>query len=126
MNRQVYVNLSVRDLERTIAFFTGLGFSFNLQFTDDKAACMIVGEESFVMLLAEPFFKTFTKKPLADATKSTEVLVALSCASDDEVNQMVATASKHGGKAAREAQDYGFMYQHAFEDRTATSSSFST
>ncbi|HET7669555.1 MAG TPA: VOC family protein [Burkholderiales bacterium] len=115
-NRQMFVNLPVRDLERTIGFFTELGFSFNPQFTDDKAACMIVGHDSFVMLLAEPFFKTFTKKPLADASKSTEVLIAISCASDDEVKDLVGKAAHHGGRIPREPQDYGFMYQHAFED----------
>jgi predicted lactoylglutathione lyase len=115
-NRQMFVNLAVRDVERTIGFFTELGFSFNPQFTDDKAACMIVGQDSFVMLLAEPFFKTFTKKPVADASKSTEVLIALSCASDDEVKDLVGKAARHGGRILREAQDHGFMYQHAFED----------
>jgi hypothetical protein len=87
MPRQIYVNLPVRDLERAKGFFSRLGFGFNPQFTDDKAACMIVEDNSiYVMLLAEPFFKTFTSKALADARKSTEVLVCLSCNSKDEVD----------------------------------------
>ena len=92
MARQIFVNLPVRDLDRSKAFFSRLG------------------------LLAEPFFKTFTSKPVADAKKSTEVLVCLSCGSKDEVDGLVAKASAHGGKTVREPQDHGFMYQHAFED----------
>lgn len=116
MPRQIYVNLPVRDLERSKAFFSRLGFGFNPEFTDDKAACMIVEDNISVMLLSEPFFKTFTSKALADAKKSTEVLVCLSCDSKDEVDGLVAKASAGGGKAVREPQDHGFMYQHAFED----------
>lgn len=116
MNRQIYVNLPVRDVKRTRAFFAALGFGFNEQFSDEKAACLIIGQDSFVMLLDEKFFATFTKKAIADATKTTEVLVALSCQGDDEVKAMVASAVKNGGRIPREAQDYGFMYQHAFED----------
>jgi predicted lactoylglutathione lyase len=77
---------------------------------------MIVEDNISVMLLAEPFFKTFTSKPVADAKKSTEVLVCLSCGSKDEVDGLVAKASANGGKTVREPQDHGFMYQHAFED----------
>jgi predicted lactoylglutathione lyase len=96
----------VRDLDRSKAFFSRLGFGFNAQFTDEKAACMIVEEN----------IKTFTSKPVADAKKSTEVLVCLSCESKEEIDGLVAKASANGGKAPREAQDHGFMYQHAFED----------
>jgi uncharacterized protein len=116
MARQIYVNLPVRDLERAKGFFATLGFGFNPEFSDDKAACMIVEDNIFVMLLSEPFFKTFTAKPVADARKSTEVLVCLSCDSQAEVDGLVAKASAHGGKPVREPQDHGFMYQHAFED----------
>jgi hypothetical protein len=115
--RQIFVNLPVRDLERSKTFFGRLGFGFNPQFTDDKAACMIVEENSiYVMLLTEPFFKTFINKTLVDAKKSTEVLVCLSCDSKEEVDDLVKKASAHGGKTVREPQDHGFMYQHAFED----------
>ena len=116
MARQIFVNLPVRDLERSKAFFSRLGFGFNAQFTDDNAACMIVEDSISVMLLAEPFFKTFTAKAVADARNSTEVLVCLSCGSKDEVDGLVAKASAGGGKPVREPQDHGFMYQHAFED----------
>jgi uncharacterized protein len=115
--RQIFVNLPVKDLERSKKFFASLGFGIDPQFTDDKAACVVVEEGSIhVMLLTEPFFKTFTPRTIADAKRSTEVLVALSCSSDQEVKDLVAKATKAGGKAVREAQDHGFMYQHGFED----------
>lgn len=116
MHQQIYVNLPVKNLERTKAFFATVGFEFNPQFTDDKAACMIIGENIYAMLLVENFFQTFTKKPVADATKSTEVLIALSCNSRDAVDALVAKALAAGGKASREPQDHGFMYEHGFED----------
>jgi len=116
MARQIYVNLPVRDLKRTQEFFTHLGFGFEPKFTDEKAACMIAGENIFVMLLAEPFFKTFTDKAVCDATRSTEVLVCLSCDSRAQVDDLVAKARASGGKIPRAPQDHGFMYGHAFED----------
>src|SRR5687768_16497979 len=116
MARQIFVNLPVRDLERSKAFFARLGFAFNPQFTDDNAACMMVEDNIAVMLLAEPFFKTFTSRPVADARKSTEVLVCLSCDSDAQVDGLVAKARESGGTPVREPQDHGFMYQHGFED----------
>lgn len=117
MSRQIFVNLPVHDLERSKAFFVGLGFSFNPQFTDDKAACMVIEEGSiYAMLLSAPFFETFTPKTVCDARESTEVLVALSCDSKEQVDDLVAKARANGGSAFREPQDHGFMYQHAFED----------
>ncbi len=116
MNKQIFVNLPVKDLNRAKAFFGELGFSFNPQFTDDKAACMIVSDDIYVMLLVEEFFKTFTPKAVADASKVTEVLVCLSCGSRDELETMVRKAVASGGRTPREPQDHGFMYQHAFED----------
>ncbi len=117
MPRQIFVNLPVRDLERAKAFWSALGFKFNSQFTDDKAACLVIEENSIhAMLLTEPFFKTFLDRPIADAKQTKEVLIALSCASDDEVNSLVKKAAANGGKAYREPQDHGFMYYHAFED----------
>lgn len=116
MARQIYVNLPVKDLKRSKGFFAGLGFGFEPKFTNDDAACMIVGENIFVMLLVEPFFKTFTKKPLADAKQSTEVLVCLSCDSRAQVDGLVAKAASAGGTVPREPQEHGFMYGHAFED----------
>jgi uncharacterized protein len=116
MNRQIYVNLPVRDLERSKTFFISLGFEFNPQFTNDKGACMVVGPDSYVMLLAQPFFQTFTKKPVADATKTTEVLVCLSCSSRAEVDDFVRKALAAGGTAPQPPQDHGFMYGHGFTD----------
>lgn len=117
MSRQIFVNLPVRDLDKTKAFFSSLGFSFNQQFTNEQAACMVISENhSYVMLLVEDFFRTFIKKPLADARQSTEVLMCLSCESRAEVDDMVAKAIAAGGRAYKEAKDHGFMYEHGFED----------
>lgn len=117
MARQIFVNLPVRDMARAQAFFRALGFDFDPRFTDDKGACMVVEPGSIhVMLLTQPFFQGFTGKSVADATRTTEVLVALSCASREEVDETVRKAVAAGGRVARPAQDHGFMYQHAFED----------
>jgi uncharacterized protein len=114
--RKIFVNLPVRDLEKSIDFFSALGFTFNTQFTDDKGACMVISEEAFVMLLTEPFFKTFTKQALCDTSAATEGLFALSCESRAEVDQLVTQAVASGGRHAMEAQDHGFMYGWSFYD----------
>lgn len=116
MQRQIYVNLAVKDIDRSVGFFKRLGFDFDPKFSSENAACIIAGEDIFVMLLVESFFKTFTDKELCDATKSTEVLVCLSCDSRAQVDDLVAKAAAAGGTVPREPQDYGFMYGHAFED----------
>ncbi|MES2787727.1 MAG: VOC family protein [Pseudomonadota bacterium] len=116
MTRQIFVNLPIRNMERSQAFFKSLGFAFNPQFTNDQGACMVVSETIFVMLLVEPFFQTFTKKPVADATKTTEVLICLSCESRAEVDDFVAKALAAGGTAPQPTQDHGFMYTHGFTD----------
>lgn len=116
MPKQIFVNLPVKNLDRSVAFFTALGFSFNPQFTDQNATCMVVSDDIFVMLLVEPFFAGFTAKPVADAFAATEVLVALSLDSRAEVDAMVAKALAAGGKAPMPPKDHGFMYQHGFED----------
>ena len=116
MPKQIFVNLPVKDLNKTIEFFTKLGFKFNPQFTDENATCMIIGENIFAMLLVEKFFKTFTKKEICNARKSTEVILALAVESRKEVNEMVAKAIKAGGKEPREPQDHGWMYGRSFED----------
>ena len=115
-NRKLFVNLSVRNLQRSKEFFTRLGFEFNPQFTDEKAACMIVSQEAFVMLLTEPFFKTFTKKQPCNTVTDTEALFALSCASREEVDKTVERAISAGGSHAMPAQDHGFMYGWSFYD----------
>ena len=115
--RQIFVNLPVKDLERSKKFFAGLGFGFDPKFTDDKAACMVIEQDSiYAMLITEPFFQTFTPREVADARKTSEVLLALSCSSDREVDELVAKASAAGGKAVKEPQDHGFMYYRSFED----------
>jgi predicted lactoylglutathione lyase len=116
MATQIFVNLPVKDLQRSVAFFTALGYDFDLNFTDENATCMIVGENIFVMLLVEPFFQTFIKKEICDARKSTEVLVCLSCESRAKVDDLIAQAVAAGGTIPRETQDLGFMYNCAFED----------
>jgi hypothetical protein len=116
MATKIFVNLPVNDLKKSMAFFTKLGFTFNPQFTDDNATCMIIGEDIFAMLLVEKFFKTFTRKEIADATKSTEAIIALSLESRAKVDEMVKKVKEAGGSEYREPQDYGWMYGRAFED----------
>lgn len=116
MPTKIFVNLPVKDLTKSMEFFTKLGFTFNQQFTDETAACMIVGEDIFVMLLTEDKFKTFIPKQICDASKSTEVLVSLSTESREAVNEMVRKAVAAGGTTYNEPQDLGFMYGHGFQD----------
>lgn len=116
MTTKIFVNLPVKDLQQTIAFFTKLGFSFNPQFTNEKATCMNINEEAFVMLLVEEFFKTFTPKSISDARQNTEVIMALSADSREKVDEMFQTALSAGGTEAREPQDLGFMYNRSFND----------
>ena len=116
MKTKIFVNLPVEDLNKTIDFFTKLGFKFNPQFTDENATCMIVGDDIFVMLLVEKFFKTFTKKEISDTSKNTEVIVALSVEGRENVDQMINKAIEYGGKESREPQDHGWMYGRSFED----------
>ena len=116
MHKQIYVNLPVADLRRSRTFFENLGLHFEPKFSNEQGACLVVGDNIFVMLLATDFFKTFTAKPIADATRSTEVLVCLSCESRAEVDGLVKKALAAGGTAPRAPQDHGFMYGHGFED----------
>jgi len=116
MVSEIYVNLPVKDLQRSLAFFTRLGFQFNPAFTNEKAAGMIVADNIFVMLLVEEAFGSFTPRPISDARATTEVLLALSLGSRAEVEEMVTAAVAAGGALPRAPQDHGFMYAHAFED----------
>jgi hypothetical protein len=116
MSTKIFVNLPVGDLNRSVKFFRNLGFDFNAQFTDETATCMIVSEDIFVMLLTRAKFKEFTPKEICDATKSTEVLMGLSLASREKVDDMVRKAVAAGGTTYAEPKDYGFMYQHGFQD----------
>jgi hypothetical protein len=116
MSRDVFINIAVKDLERSKAFFESLGFTFNPQFTDEKAACMILSEKGYVMLLSEPFFRTFTKLEPCDTSKATEAMLALSCSSRAEVDQLVRKAIDGGGRHAMDPMDHGFMYGWSFYD----------
>lgn len=116
MNTQIFVNLPVKDLDKSVEFFTQLGYSFNPQFTDETATCMIVSDTIFVMLLTHEKFKQFTPKVICDATKNTEVLVCLSCESRADVDEMVRIAVDAGGTTYNEPQDHGFMYAHGYQD----------
>lgn len=116
MSTKIFVNLPVKDLNQSVTFFNKLGFTFNAQFTDEKATCMIIGEDIFVMLLKEDFFKTFTGKPIADATKSTEAIIALSADSREEVDAMANKALEAGAAFSKDPQDQGFMYGRSFQD----------
>jgi len=116
MAKQIFINLPVSDLDKSMAFFKKLGFTFNLQFTDEKAACLVLGENIYSMLLTKPMFETFTKKPISDAKKSTEVLIAIDVETKEEVDELVKKAVTAGGKIYMEPQDHGWMYQHSFED----------
>jgi len=116
MASRIFVNLPVRDLKKSMDFFSKLGFSFNEQFTDDKAACMVISDQIFAMLLVHERFKDFTKKQISDAKKTTEVLIALDAASKAEVDDIVKKAVNAGGSIYADPQDYGWMYSHSFAD----------
>ena len=115
-NKKIFVNLPVKDLNKSIDFFTKLGFSFNPQFTDENATCMVIAENIFAMLSVEKFFKTFTKKEIIDASISTEVGISLSVDSKEEVDDLVNKALAAGGKTPSVPDDRGFMYSWGFED----------
>jgi hypothetical protein len=116
MSRQIFVNLPIANMERSKAFFGALGFTFNPQFTNEQGACMVIADNIFAMLLVKPFFQTFVDTDIADATRVTEVLTCLSCASREEVDGLVKKAVAAGGKPHRQPQDHGFMYSHGFHD----------
>jgi len=116
MKTKIFVNLPIKDLNKSVTFFTKLGFSFDPQFTDENATCMIIGEDMFIMLLVEKFFKSFTKKDVCDTSKNTEAIVALSVESREKVDQMIEKAIEAGGSEPREKQDHGWMYGRSFED----------
>jgi predicted lactoylglutathione lyase len=117
MKKEIYINLAVRNLEKSKVFFKELGFTFNEQFSNEKGACMVIAEGSIhVMLLDEEFFRTFTQKTVINAHEQVEALITLACESEKEVDELVAKAVAAGGKAPRPPEDYGFMYTHGFED----------
>ncbi|MEV5203657.1 VOC family protein [Streptomyces sp. NPDC053720] len=116
MPQMIFVNLPVKDLEAAKDFFGKLGFSCNPQFSDEKAACLVISDTIFAMLLVEPRFKDFTKKEIADSAKSTEVILALSAESREKVDELVDAALASGGSPANEPMDYGHMYGRSFQD----------
>lgn len=116
MPQMIFVNLPVKDLPKSIAFFEALGFSFNPQFTDDTAACMVISDTIFAMLLTHEKFASFSPKPIADTSQSLQVLLTLSRESREAVDAIVAAALAAGGTTTDEPKDYGFMYDHSFLD----------
>ena len=116
MFRQIFVNLPIKDMARSQAFFKALGLTFNPRFTNDQGACLEIGENFYAMLLVEPFFQGFTQKPLSDAHQATEVILALSVDSRAEVDEVMRKAVSAGATTPNEPKDFGFMFQHGFTD----------
>lgn len=116
MSTRIFVNLPVKSLERSVGFFRELGFAFEPRFTNENATCMIVGDGISVMLLVEPFFQTFTSKPVADAHRTCEAILCLGLDSRSAVDSLVDRALANGAMASSETRDHGFMYQRAFQD----------
>ncbi|MBI5475622.1 MAG: VOC family protein [Ignavibacteriales bacterium] len=116
MATKLFVNLPVKDLKKTIAFFTKLGFTFDPKFTDENATCMIIGENIFAMLLVEKFYKTFTDKEICDTAKSTEAILAITAESREKVDEMMNNVILAGGMEPRKLQDHGWMYGRSFQD----------
>jgi hypothetical protein len=116
MANKIFINLPVADLQKAMDFYTAIGFTNNPQFTDNTAACMLLTEEIYVMLLTHPKFNEFTKKEIANSFKTASVINSLSVDSNEEVNTMIEKSLAAGGKETNEAKDYGFMQQRSFED----------
>jgi predicted lactoylglutathione lyase len=116
MSRMIFVNVPVKDLQRSVEFFTALGFEFNPQFTDENATCMVINDDAAVMLLVEDFYRTFTTKQVADASQVSEVLIGISAATREEVDQLVDAAVAGGASEAGEPIQMDGMFQRAFHD----------
>jgi uncharacterized protein len=116
MPTQIFVNLPIKDLPRSVAFYTALGFTQNKQFSDETAACMVISDTIYTMLLTEAKFQPFTPNPICDAKKFTEVLNCLSCESRAAVDDLIGKALKAGGSTFKDPVDHGFMYGHSFQD----------
>lgn len=116
MAAKIFINLPVKDLDKTTDFFVNLDFRFDSLMTDDNATCMIVEDNIFVMFLTDKFFKTFTHKEVADTTKTTEVILSLSVDTKEEVNAFIEKAVLLGATTPNPPQDHGFMYQWGFQD----------
>ncbi len=116
MAKQVFINLAVKDLQKSMDFYTALGFSNNPQFSDDTAKCMVWSENIFVMILTHEKFASFATKPIADTKTNLAGLFSLSLDSIEEVNKMVEEGLKKGGTEPNQMRDYGFMQQRTIED----------
>jgi predicted lactoylglutathione lyase len=116
MSRQIFVNLAVQDIKRTTDFFSKLGFSFDPRFTGENSACLIVGDESFVMLMDHAHFSDFTKKTIIDPKTAIEAIVSISADSKEEVDRVADAALASGGSPMNDPQDMGFMYLRSFQD----------
>ena len=116
MSRNTFINLPVKDLARTTRFFNQVGFSFNQQFTNEDATCMIISDETYAMLVVEPFFQGFTQQDITDTSTSREVIVGLSAESKQEADERVEKALAAGGQSLGDAQDDGVMYMRGFRD----------
>ena len=116
METKIFLNLPIKDLQKSIAFFNQLGFSLNPKFTNDKGACVILGSYNNAMLLTEEFYQTFTKKAICDATKSSEIIISIAVDNREKVDEMIEKAIKAGGVEYMEVKDYGWMYLRCFLD----------
>ena len=116
MKSQIFINLPVKELERSLNFYTKMGFTNNPQFSDDSGKCMVFSDEIFVMLLTHEKFKAFITRPITDVSKTTSALFSISVESLDRVNEISDNALSGGGKEPVEAKDYGFMQQRTIED----------
>ena len=116
MHRGIFVNLPVKDLKASVEFFTKLGYSFDPKFTDDNASCMLIGENIYAMLLVEPFFTSFIPNPVSDTSKASEVIIALTCESAAEVDELTSRAIAAGATQHKQPSDLGFMYSSMFQD----------
>jgi len=114
--QMIFVNLATDDVEASKKFFTGLGYSINPQFSTDDCACVVISETIVAMLLSKQRYADFTKKEIADSTRTSEVLICLSAESREKVDELVDGAIAAGGSASGETQDHGFMYGRAFDD----------
>ncbi len=116
MTTKIFLNLPVADLNKSVTFFTSLGYTFNKQFTDETSTCMVISDEIYAMLLTHEKFKQFAPQAICDTTKSNEVLITLSCESRAQVDELVAKAVAAGGRTVEDAEDLGFMYSHGYMD----------
>jgi len=116
MKTKIFLNLAVKDLNKAVSFYNGLGFSTNPKFTNEKGACLVIDENIFVMILVEEFYQTFTDKKICDSHTTSEALISISLGSRKEVDEMIEKAIKAGGTDYKRESDYGWMYQKSFLD----------